>query len=344
MNSFTNLQDVERIKFIDGLTLTSNLSTIAIEKDWWVTAVLRALFALPYAQHLSFKGGTSLSKCYNLIQRFSEDVDIAINREYFGFIDPLSKTQISDRLRRASCSFVRDKLQFDTANSLENQGINADLFSVKVNITPISTTDPEIIEIQYKSLFLESNYLKPIVKIEVSGRSMKEPLQTIALQSLIDAEFPDASFAEKPFEVNAVVPERTFLEKICLLHEEFARPQELMRTERMSRHLYDLERMCQAGISDKAFVYKDLWKDIVAHRRIFIALKDFDYNTLSPLKINIIPPANVINEWRQDYETMRESMIYGESLPFNILIDRIKQLNEVINGLNEDGITSSKNY
>jgi len=292
MNKFTDLQESERIKYIDGLTLEYNLSTVAIEKDWWITAALKALFALPYAEHLSFKGGTSLSKCYNLIERFSEDIDIAINREYLGFTGLLSKTQISDRLRRAACSFVREKLQFDVAKELENQGINIDLFSVKVNITPISTTDPEIIEIHYKSLFPESNYIKPIVKLEVSGRSMHEPLQKVALQSFIDESYSDKSFAEIPFEVNAVVPERTFLEKICLLHEEFAKPTETVRTERMSRHLYDLERMYSAGISDKVFVDIDLWKNIVEHRRIFVGLKDFDYDTLSPAKIRIIPPIN----------------------------------------------------
>jgi predicted nucleotidyltransferase component of viral defense system len=331
MNKFTDLQEVERIKLIGGLTLQHNLSTVAIEKDWWITAVLRALYTLPYAENLSFKGGTSLSKCYNLIERFSEDVDIAINREFLGFIGTLSKTQISDRLRRAACSFVREKLQFDVVKELENQGINTDLFSVEVDITPISTTDPEIVEVRYKSLFPASNYIKPIVKLEVSGRSMNEPLRKITLQSFVDEAYSENPFAEKPFEVNAVVPERTFWEKICLLHEEFAKPQEFMRTERMSRHLYDLERMCDTDIIEKALSDKELHKIIVEHRRIFIGLKDFDYSTLAPKAIKIIPPENTINDWRKDYETMRETMIYGNSLSFNKLIEKITQLNERIN-------------
>jgi predicted nucleotidyltransferase component of viral defense system len=331
MNKFTNLQDAERIKYIENLTLEYNLSTVAIEKDWWISAVLRALFALPYAENLSFKGGTSLSKCYNLIERFSEDIDIALYREFLGFGETLSKTQINDKLRRAACSFVREKLQFDVAKELENQGININLFSVNVNITPVTTTDPEIIEIHYKSLFPESNYIKPIVKLEISGRSMNEPLRKITLQSFIDEAYSDKSFTEKPFEVNAVVPERTFLEKICLLHEEFAKPQEFMRNERMSRHLYDLVRMFDADIAGKALSDKELYQSIVEHRRIFIGLKDFDYNTLAPQTIKIIPPDNIIPLWKTDYETMRETMIYGESLPFNKLIDSIKQLNEKIN-------------
>jgi len=336
MNKFTDLQEAEKIKFIESITLLYNLSSVAVEKDWWVTTVLRALFALPYADNLSFKGGSSLTKCYNLVERFSEDIDIGVYREFLGFTGNLSKTQINDKLRRAACSFVRGKLQLDVAKELENKGIDADLFSVRVNITPVTTTDPEIIEIHYKSLFPESRYLKPIVKIEVSGRSMGEPLQKVAVQSLIELEFPNATFAEKPFEVNAVVPERTFLEKICLLHEEFAKPQGSVRSERMSRHLYDLERMCHAGIDDKAFAYKGLWKNIVEHRRVFIGLKGFDYNTLSPATIRIIPPVVEINDWRRDYETMRETMIYGDSLPFDKLLSKIIQLNERINNLRID--------
>jgi hypothetical protein len=243
----------------------------------------------------------------------------------------LSKTQINDKLRRAACSFVRDRLQFDVAKSLENQGIKPDLFSVKVNITPVTTTDPEIIEIHYTSLFPESNYLNPIVKLEVSGRSMNEPLRKVVLQSFIDEAYPDKSFAEKSFEVNAVVPERTFLEKICLLHEEFAKTQEFMRTERMSRHLYDLVKLDDAGVSEKALSNKELYHSIVEHRRIFVGLKGFDYSTLAPQTIKIAPPDFIISQWQQDYETMRETMIYGKSLSFNELTERIKGLNERIN-------------
>ena len=333
MNKFIDLPEMQQIRYFESLSLQYNLASVAIEKDWWITAVLRALFALPYSEHLSFKGGTSLSKCYNLIERFSEDIDIAVFRNFLGYGGNLSKTQINDKLRRAACSFVREKLQFDIAAQLKNGGIKPDLFSVNVNITPVTTTDPEIIEIHYKSLFPQSNYVKSIVKLEVSGRSMNEPLRKVALQSFVDEAYSDKSFAEKPFEVNAVVPERTFLEKICLLHEEFAKPQEFMRTERMSRHLYDLGKLYNANIAEKALANKDLYESIVEHRRIFVSLKNFDYDTLAPKTIKIIPPDFIISQWRQDYETMRETMIYGHSLPFNKLIDEIKQLNERINSI-----------
>lgn len=116
-----------------------------------------------------------------LDRAFSEDIDIAINREYLGFSGTLSKTQISDRLCRAACSFVREKLQFDLAKQLENNGINSNDFSVKVNITSVSTTDPEIIEVEYQTLFNELNYIKRKVIVEVSGRSMSESLQEVKI-------------------------------------------------------------------------------------------------------------------------------------------------------------------
>jgi predicted nucleotidyltransferase component of viral defense system len=309
-----------------------NLPDVAIEKDVWVTAVLCALFELPYAENISFKGGTSLSKCWDVIQRFSEDVDIAINREYFGFQgETFTIKQISKNLRKACCKFCRDTLQYDLAKQMIADGIPENLFSVKMNITDITTVDPEKIFIEYKSVFIENAYIKNTVVLEINGRSMKEPLEKVKIQSLIDEHFADRPFAEKSFEIQAVAPERTFLEKICLLHEEFAKQdQEKIRVNRMSRHLYDIVRMLDTPIAEKALKNNELYKSIIAHRRMFQAMKDFDYDTLLPETINIIPPESVIAKWEDDYRKM-QTMTYGESPSFSVIIDKIKQLNERIN-------------
>ena len=180
MNKFRNLTNEQQIAVIEQVANRKALPPVAVEKDWWVTAVLRTLFALPYAENLSFKGGTSLSKCYNLIERFSEDIDIAVNREYLGFNTVLSKAQIGSRLRRSACSFVREKLQVDLKNQLENNSINSSHFSVNVDITPITTTDPEIIEVIYQSLFDDNDYIKPIKahpKTLIPQRKIKKDLK-----------------------------------------------------------------------------------------------------------------------------------------------------------------------
>ncbi len=331
--NYTDLSLQERIEIIHQVQAKKNLNLQIIEKDWWVTAVLRALFSLPYAGHISFKGGTNLSKCWNLINRMSEDADIAIDREFLGFGGVLSKTQISDKLRRASCLFVREKLQYDLQAQLMADGINEDEFAVNVDITPITTTDPEIIEIAYRSVFQGRTYIRPKVIIEVSGRSMSEPVSAVMLRSFIDEVFTDAPFAGRPFEVRAVIPERTFLEKLFLLHEEFSKPVEQIRTERMSRHINDISQIMDTPIAKRALRDVSLYNSVIEHRRQFIGLKGFDYSTLRPQSLRIVPPADVMELWRKDYGLMQESMIYGESLPFDKLIEKIRALNDRINSL-----------
>lgn len=327
---YTNLSAEQQLQILDQVNKQCNIDQQNIEKDWWVTQVLRALFALPYAEHMSFKGGTSLSKAWNLIERFSEDIDIAISREYLGYAGELSRTQVSDKLRRAACSFVREKLQNDVREGLIAQGIAPELFSVRVNITPITTVDPEVIYVDYRSSLAQSEYITHSVKIEVSGRSMHEPIQDVMLESYIDHYLPQSIVATPAFSAHVVVPERTFLEKIMLLHEEFAKPSSEVRTERMSRHLYDIERMMRTDIMEHALNDEQLYRSVVEHRRKFIGLKGFDYDTLYPKTLSLEIPTEVLPLWRQDYEKMRHTMIYGESLFFDELLKRIQQLQKQV--------------
>lgn len=338
---FIDLSKEDRVDILDRVSSELNIRQLeVIEKDWWVTAVLRAMFGLPYADHLSFKGGTSLSKCWHLIDRFSEDIDVAIDREYLGFTGTLSKTQISDKLRRTACSFVRETMQHDLAEQLYQNGISKEKFKVNVDITPISTTDPEVININYDSVQSFSidgadgnQYVLPKVKVEVSGRSMSESVQEIALDSMIDQVYPKAPFAEPKFMVRAVLPERTFLEKVFLLHEEFAKPKDLIRVERMSRHMYDIGQMLKTPIAECAINNADLYRQVVKHRRTFIGLRGFDYDTLYPATLNIVPPVSIAEQWKADYENMRMHMIYGESVPFDELVGNLKELNDRVKNL-----------
>lgn len=334
---FIDLSKEDRTDVLDRVSTELNIrQREVIEKDWWVTAVLRAMYSLPYAQHLSFKGGTSLSKCWHLVDRFSEDIDITIDREYPGFSGTLSKTQISDKLRRATCSFVRETMQHDIAEQLHKNGIAKNKFQVNVDITHITTTDPETININYDSVLTFSIdggnglYVLPKVKLEVSGRSMNEPVNEVPLESMIDQVYPKAPFAEPKFNVRAVLPERTFLEKLFLLHEEFAKPKDLIRVERMSRHIYDIGQMLKTPIVEKAIHNEQLYRQVVEHRRKFIGLRGFDYDTLYPDSLNIVPPETIIEQWKADYENMRLHMIYGESVSFEELINNLRDLNDRI--------------
>lgn len=331
---YVDLSKEDQQEVIQRVHAETGLIGQIIEKDWWVTTVLRALFSLPYSEDLSFKGGTSLSKCWQLISRFSEDADIAINREYLGFGGELSKTQISDKLRRASCTFVREKLQFDLAEKIIEMGIDVSKFKIHVDITPVTTTDPEIIEVAYPSIFEEeSPYIRHKVIVEVSGRSMNAPVIPVSINSLINEIYNRVPFSEPSFKVNAVAPQRTFLEKLFLLHEEFSKPLKQMRTKRMSRHLYDIVQIMNTPIAEEALTDEDLYRSVIGHRRTFIGMRNFDYSTLLPKSIRIIPPDNIIEVWRQDYNTMQETMIYGDSLPFDKLVEKLYILNDRIREL-----------
>lgn len=331
---FIDIPEDRQREAINTIALQTGLPPSSIEKDWWVTQVLKALHTLPYAEHIAFKGGTSLSKCWNLIARFSEDVDIALSREFLGFSGELSKTQISDRLRRAACSFVREKMQHDVRKALVDLGLRADTFSVNVAITPVTTTDPEMITITYHSLYEVSPYIKNTVKIEISGRSMMEPIEKKAINAAIDVHFSKAPFAEKPFEVNAVIPERTFLEKVFLLHEEFKKNE--VRVERMSRHIYDLAMMMDSEnkISDRAIHNETLYKAVLEHRRKFIGLKGFNYDELYPATLCIVPNEDIARLWQDDYKFMSEHMIFGLAPSFDELISKLSMLNDRIRQLN----------
>lgn len=328
------LSDADRRTILEQTSVRTGYIVQAVEKDWWVTTVLEALFSLPFANQLSFKGGTSLSKCWELINRFSEDIDIAVTREHLGFTGVLSRNQINDRVRRALCSFVREELPERIDNMLLSMGIPRGWFRTEVIRTLVSTVDPESIYIHFNSLFPAVEYMPASIKIEVSGRSMTEPVETVAIKTLVAEQFPAAPYADTAFPVTAVAAKRTFLEKAFLLHETFHQQGVPNRVERMSRHLYDLEKMMDIHVETDALADTTLYNDIVEHRRHFIGLNNFDYDTLWPATLNFIPPAEQTAAWEADYRSMQTNMIPGESLPYTDLIERLTELNRRFAAIN----------
>ena len=332
--NWIGLNDADRRTILEQTSVRTGYIVQAVEKDWWVTTVLEALFSLPFANQLSFKGGTSLSKCWGLINRFSEDIDIAVTREQLGFTGVLSKNQINDRVRRALCSFVREELPDRIDNMLLSMGIPREWFRTEVIRTPVSTVDPESIYIYFNSLFPAVEYMPASVKIEVSGRSMTEPVETVTIKTLVAEQFPAAPYADTTFPVTAVAAKRTFLEKAFLLHETFHQEGVPPRVERMSRHLYDLEKIMDTEVETNALIDTALYKDIVEHRRHFVGLNKFDYDTLWPATLNFIPPAEQAAAWESDYRSMQTNMIPGVSKPYAELIERLTELNSRFTAIN----------
>ena len=301
------------------------LPASAIEKDWWVTIALRIVFSLPIAEHLVFKGGTSLSKGWNLIERFSEDIDLAIDRRFLGFEEKLSKTQVK-KLRKASCSFISN----DFANAIAAKIEKLEIPDVTLIVQDFkdSDIDPLMVEMNYKSLTDDSPYLQPKVLIEVGARSLMEPNKERKIQSMVGSQFSDRNFADKPISIPTVLPKRTFLEKAFLLHEEFQKPIEHIRVEGLSRHLYDLDKLMNTQHGEDALNDPELYRSIVAHREMFNHIRGVDYTNHQPDKIDFVPPKDIIEKWKADYIAMQESMIYGDSKNFEELITSIEVIKE----------------
>lgn len=295
----------------------TGLPAAAIEKDWWVTATLKALFSLSISEHLVFKGGTSLSKAYNLIERFSEDIDIGLNREVLGFSGELTKTQIK-KLKRESYLFVSNEVSTMLQKQLIELGIDEKLFAISSYQTDEAHPDhdPQQLFIQYDSIVDKSDYLKEQVVVEISSRSQFEPVDNRMVNAIVFQSFTDASFSEQGFEVLTISPRRTFLEKAILLHEEFQKPEEKFRPERMSRHLYDLGKLMDTEFGISAIKDKQLYETILAHRKIFTPIVGVDYDSLPMSSLNFIPPLVLKSIYERDYHKMIESMIYGSTLSF----------------------------
>lgn len=336
MNDFSHLKewlqlpDENKVNIYTEAGRRMGLSPIAVEKDWWMVHTLSVIFSMTCASALIFKGGTSLSKGWNLIQRFSEDLDLALDREYLGFTGELSKGNIRG-LRKKSYQFITEVF----TEELKSKFSELDFKDVTVKYRKVENhdQDPLIIEIYYPKLTEKDTYLKPGVLVEVGSRSLKDPFTQRIFGTIASEVYPDRPFSDKPITIPVVNPERTFLEKIFLLHEEFQKDPEKIRVKRLSRHLYDIEKLMQTEYANIALQNTGLYNTIVAHRSKFTPISGIDYGKHSPKNIKFVPPEILLPLWEKDYREMTESMIYGESLEFNKLIKRITELQKRINAI-----------
>lgn len=310
------------------------INQVAIEKDWWVTIVLKALFQTNCRDSLIFKGGTSLSKGFNIIERFSEDIDLAIHHSFFG-IEKTSKSQ-RDKLRKISRKYIHETVSTELNAQLKSMGVSG--YRIE-NVTQVkddkgewhpidSDKDPTVILVHYPSIVeTPISYIPPRIKIEISCLSMDEPTENRSIHSLIEESF-EGEDSDAISTVRTVLPSRTFLEKLFLLAEEFQKANP--RSERMSRHLYDIEKLMDTKYGIIALANRTLYDTIVEHRRTYYAQKHINYDLLAPSSINFMIPEQFIEDWQADYANMRSYFIYGSSLEFDALVQRIKELQDTV--------------
>lgn len=328
MNKWLTFPDERKIVAYTQIAENTGMAAHAVEKDWWVVQVLATIFEMQSGQHLVFKGGTSLSKAWGLINRFSEDVDLAIDRSFLGFDGELKKKEIT-ALRKKANQYITQTFYPELKQRMADKGFDNVHWDI-LNSTE-SDQDPKIIMMHYPNVIESPGYLQPRVQIEIGCRSLREPFKLQAISALLDEQYPETDFAMPSFQVPTVVPERTFLEKIFLLHEEFSKPNQLIRVDRLSRHLYDVYQLSKTGIADNALADTQLYETIVNHRHQFTRVSQVDYNQHQPQSINPIPPDGIIKEWEADYNTMLTEMIYGNAPSFKEIMEQLIELRAKIN-------------
>jgi predicted nucleotidyltransferase component of viral defense system len=340
MNAFLNLPISERRLAFQQVESQMGLQAFSVEKDFWVCWALRELFTMPgIGDHLTFKGGTSLSKAWQLIQRFSEDIDIIVDKEVLGFGGDASPDKAPsnkkrrDRLQKlmeASRNWVQGTLQ--PALNLRLQSIFGEA-GWRLEVDP-DMMDGQCLLFHYPSVFSSemAGYVRPIVKIELGARSDDWPHETKALQPYVIEFFP-AFDAHAVFSVRVLAAERTFWEKACLLHEETFRPAGKPRKIRMARHYYDVWCLLRAGVGDRAIGNIALFQRVAEHREIFFGLSWVDYSTHKPGSFRLVPPEAHLADWQSDYEEMIGPMFFGDVPQFAEILELAGQFERRFNQL-----------
>lgn len=333
-NKYFEIDDEGKRLFITQTAMKTKLPAMVVEKDLWVTAMLQMVFRLPFADKIIFKGGSSLSKCWNLIGRMSEDVDLAYDSNFGIFEGDEPTVRQIKKLRKQSSIFVREEFLNAMKEAIESAGLS-DWCSIEAQPDGIGNDtypEPRQLYVKYKSLFANgqqadiNEYVRPVVMLEISSRSLIEPTRKTKVSSMVSQMFPNMDTDVSDAAVRAALPEKTFLEKVFLLHEMFMTDR-CLRAERKSRHLYDIEKMMDKDFARKAVSDDQLWASINHHRAFFSSIKGIDYTKDLRKEIRLTPPDEVLALWEEDYGYMQQHMIYnGMTLPFKDLLERMKEL------------------
>lgn len=313
------------------------LPAASIEKDLWVCWTLRELGGLAgLGEHLTFKGGTSLSKAWKLIDRFSEDVDLVVDRGTLGFGGEASPDRAASTAQRkkrldglvAACrDWVQDRLQPVLGKRLSERvrGPHA------LRPDP-DADDGQCLLFEYPAAFreAEAGYVRPVVKIEFGARSDDWPSDSQAFMPYLAEALPEiAPNAKVSFRTLAA--ERTFWEKALLIHEETFRPADKPRAIRMARHYYDLWCLITREVADKAAADEELFKRVVDHRQAFFRWSWVDYGTMRRGCLRLRPADVALEAWRRDYDAMAGAMFFGRVPSFDDVLDVVKDFERRFN-------------
>lgn len=325
MDQVANLHDRERRDLFSETAARMGVHPAVVEKDFWVTWILAKLFAHPeLSKTLMFKGGTSLSKIYRLIDRFSEDIDLILDWRSLTGEDPEE-----ERSKTKQAKLNKE------INERAKEYIAGNLLPIITEIiAPVcrceGDEDPFVLNVLYSGAFTDG-YLRPEVRLEIGPLASWLPFEEHRIRPYAAEQFP-GQFVQPECTVKAIKAERTFWEKATILHHEAYRPDGSMQPPRNSRHYYDMYKMANAPVKDSALADLTLLESVVAFKQRFYPRGWARYDLARPGTLRLVPEGHVQDVLKADYRAMR-IMIYGEYPDFESILSSLQELEDEINRL-----------
>lgn len=333
--------DAERRDLFLGAAARLGTAVQNVEKDFWVCWTLDALFnGLPAGgPRLLFKGGTSLSKAFGLISRFSEDIDITVFRDDLGQgVEAADLDGLSGKKRRAQLDAIRDACQSYIAGPLTTQFTEVAAAAIpgarfRLEADP-DDKDGQTLLFRYPAVTATAgDYIRAAVKIEAGAKSALDPHIAATVTPYVAADLPELDVAVR--NVTTVQPERTFWDKVIILHglrQWDDRRKELRHGgQRVSRHYYDVHQLMQAEGFPEWLANHELARDCARHARLFFGSPDLGLTTAEPGTFTLTPAPGMRDALAKDYDAMT-GMVFGEVPPMNRVLESVAALELAING------------
>lgn len=334
MDQFANDTPEQRDEAFQEAAAQLGMSKAIVEKDFWVCWSLKRLFALPaFGEHMIFKGGTSLSKAYNMIHRFSEDVDLSLDRAQLGFEgdrDP-ENPDLTGGKRKSLLQELQETAEAEVSGPLL-AAIDA-AFGASLDQDFSLTVDPndaQTLLFAYPSLTETSDgYVKPIVRFEFGARGVHLPAEVREISPYVHQAFPGL-LGSAGVDVNVLGVERTFWEKATILHMLYHQDPAKPLADRMSRHYYDMAQLISHEAKARALGRLDLLEQVAHHKSVFFKAAWANYDAARPGTLRLMPNEALTAALRRDYFGMQE-MIIGDAPHFDDILDSIKAFEVEIN-------------
>lgn len=344
MDKVARLPPADRAALFGETGAARGVANTIIEKDFWVCWTLKRLFDLPEgaAASLVFKGGTSLSKAFGIIRRFSEDIDLSFDRADLGYTGDRNPEQ--EGLSRKKAGKLVDDLVADVEKHIAEKLLPALRAAIAQQLgepkndewsLSIDADDPQTLNFHYPPALPEGDYqgmayITPRVKLELGARGDPWPAEDRDIRPYAAEDFP--GFFEQPdTTVTVLSARRTFWEKATALHAEVHRPADSPTPQYFSRHYYDLAMLLDSEEGKAAALDLELLATVAKHKATFFRSGWASYDTARPGTLRLIPNQERLKDLRADYRAMAPMMFDDTPLSFDAILSAIEKFQQSVN-------------